>query len=80
MLEGKTLTKKEFIQKIRDFADLIEKGEYATIWLENGGQIFGNRNFGSVSIPVTTGCRIEVDLYMATQEEREEAMRMEVQP
>lgn len=63
------MNKTEFIQAIREMADVLEKGHFKFINLETG-YIFGNRNYGAVEIEITPGVRISVNLYNATEEEK----------
>ena len=50
------MNKTEFIQAIREMADVLEKGHFKFINLETG-YIFGNRNYGAVEIEITPGVR-----------------------
>lgn len=64
------MTKKEFIKEIRTLADQLEKNDYHFINLEGNGYIFGNRNYGEVSIPLVKGTRLSVSLFNTSDEEK----------
>lgn len=67
------MTKREFIDEIRAFADDIEKGDFHITKLgEDSGTMFGNKNYGQIWVRLNDVCTINVDLYHATDEEKED--------
>ena len=64
------MTKREFIDNIRKFADDIERGEFNIINPSENATIFGNKNYGQIWLKINEACTINVDLYHATEEER----------
>ena len=68
------MTKTEFIKTIREFANTLEANDYQFINLpEDGGYVFGNRNYGELVIQLNKFTEIKVNLFTATEEEREGA-------
>ncbi len=67
------MTKTEFIAEIRAMADDLEKGTFHFVNLGEHTYIFGNRNYGEVSIKLNDITSMSVNLYTATNEEKEEA-------
>ena len=67
------MTKAEFIAEIRAMADDLEKGTFHFMNLGEQTYIFGNRNYGEVSIKLNDVTSMSVNLYTATNEEKEEA-------
>lgn len=67
------MTKAEFIAELRAMADDLEKGTFHVIDLREHTYIFGNRNYGEVSIKLNDATSMSVNLYTATNEEKEEA-------
>ena len=64
------MTKKEFIKEIRTLADQLEKNDFHFINLDGDGYIFGNKNYGEVSIPLIKGTRLAVSLFTSSEEEK----------
>lgn len=56
------MTKQEFIKELRKMADKLENDDFHFINLKNG-YIFGNRNYGQVSVKVAEGVSMKVNLY-----------------
>lgn len=71
MKREKRMTKKEFIDEIRKFADELEKGTFGFVYLESG-YIFGNMNYGELHLEIAKGIDVSAYLYSATEEERGE--------
>lgn len=71
MKREKRMTKKEFIDEIRQFADELEKGGFGLLYLESG-YFFGNRNYGELNIEIAKGVNASIYLYSATDEEKED--------
>ena len=67
------MTKTEFIAELRALVDDLEKGTFHFTNLGEQTYIFGNRNYGEVSIKLNDVTSMSVKLYTATAEEREEA-------
>lgn len=63
------MTKKEFIDEIRKFANELENGGFGFVYLESG-YIFGNRNYGELHLEIAKGIDVSAYLYSATEEER----------
>lgn len=70
MRREKSMTKKEFIDEIRKFADELENGGFGFVYLESG-YIFGNKNYGELNIEITKGVNASIYLYTATDEEKD---------
>lgn len=62
------MTKKEFIDQLRVMADKLENNEFHFIELKEG-HIFGNKNYGEVSISPAKGVHITIDLYAKGDDE-----------
>lgn len=69
MRREKCMTKKEFIDEIRKFADELENGGFGFVYLESG-YIFGNRNYGELHLEIAKGIDVSAYLYSSTEEER----------
>lgn len=66
------MTKKEFIDEIRKFADDIENKHFHITELGEKVTLFGNKNYGQIWVRLSDACTINIDLYHATDEERKE--------
>lgn len=69
MKREKSMTKKEFIDEIRKFANELENGGFGFVYLESG-YIFGNRNYGELHLEIAKGIDVSAYLYSSTEEER----------
>lgn len=63
------MTKKEFIDEIRKFANELENGGFGFVYLESG-YIFGDRNYGELYLEIAKGIDVSAYLYSSTEEER----------
>ncbi len=64
------MTRTEFVAELRAIADDIEAG---TFHLTNLGEniMFCNKNYGQIYTKLNGSCTISMDLYNATDEEKE---------
>lgn len=67
-MNTKKMSKAEFISSMREGLDKLENGNYFMIDLPEG-YIFGNKNYGEVSVPLVPGVNITISLFTATKEE-----------
>lgn len=72
------MTKKQFVDQMRNCITQLEKGSY---FFENlpVGHIFGNKNYGEIKIPLANGVDVSVSLYSASKEEEENPI-LETEP
>ena len=66
---GENMNQKQFIENLRAMADDLENGGYHFMDLESG-YLFGNRNYGEVSVEVSKGVHITVKLYSSSDDEK----------
>lgn len=64
------MTRTEFIEVIRQVADDLEAGSFHIADLGEN-KLFCNKNYGQIWVKVNKDCSINVDLYSATDEEKE---------
>lgn len=64
------MTKTEFMESATDFMASIYEGSYGFIDLESGF-IFANKNYGEIVAHIAPGVDIHINLYQATEEEKE---------
>ena len=68
---AKKMNKREFIEQLRTMADQLEQGSFHFIDLPTGW-IFGNKNYGEVSMNLAEGVYVKVNLYHADEDEKED--------
>lgn len=62
-------TKKQFIEAMEESAEKLRNGDFFFLDIP-GGTMFGNQNYGEVSIGLADGVKLTAQLFSSTEEEK----------